>query len=242
MSRRIWNTSLSPLKRAYLAIEQLQAKLEALERGRTEPIAIIGIGCRFPGGSDTPEAFWRLLHDGVDAIEEIPPERWSSALLDASVQRQGETVPTRGGFLRSVDGFDPEFFGISPREAISLDPQHRLLLEVCWEALERAGQIPNRLAANQTGVFVGITSHDYAQLQGASGRTDAFDAYHITGNALNAAAGRLSYVFGFQGPTRPARRRWSRCIWPAAVWPPVSVRWHLREASISFCRRLPALR
>ena len=184
-----------------LAIEQLQAKLQALDRTRPEPIAIIGIGCRFPGDADTPASFWQLLHEGADAIDDVPSTRWTIGTpAIAEAHAAGTVVPRSGGFLKDVDRFDPEFFGISPREAISLDPQQRLLLEVGWEALERAGRAKNRLAENQTGVFIGITSHDYAQLQGATGGTAEFDAYHITGNALNAAAGRLSYAFGFQGP------------------------------------------
>ena len=122
-----------------------------------EPIAIIGIGCRFPG-ADGPAAFWRLLCDGVDAITEIPPERWDAHAL-------GPTATRWGGFLDQVDQFDPQFFGISPREAARMDPQQRLLLEVAWEALEDAGQVPERLAGSRTGVFVGISTYDYGHFQ-----------------------------------------------------------------------------
>src|SRR5215475_6144642 len=122
---------LSPLKRAYLALEQMQAKLEASERLRSEALAIIGIGCRFPGNADTPDSFWRLLRGGVDAIREVPPDRWNTVDYYASEpSTPGKIVTTFGGFLESVDQFDPAFFGISPREAVSLDPQQRLLLEV----------------------------------------------------------------------------------------------------------------
>src|SRR5262245_43587402 len=153
--------------------------------------------CRFPRGAHDTELFWDLLRSGVDAIGEIPPDRWDLAepISDGDTSK---VVPRQGGFLKDIDAFDPEFFGISPRGTVSLDPQHRLLLEVSWEALERSGEIPDRLAGSPTGVFIGITSSDYAQLQmaGANSR----DIYSITGTALNAAACRLSYTFGFQGP------------------------------------------
>jgi acyl transferase domain-containing protein/SAM-dependent methyltransferase/acyl carrier protein len=195
-------TTLSPLKRAYLALEQMQAKLEASERLRSEPIAIVGIGCRFPGNANDPEALWRLLRNGFDAITEVPPERWNvDDYYSADPETPGKIITRHGGFLQNVDRFDAEFFGISPREAFSLDPQQRLLLEVGWEALEHAGQVRDRLSENQTGVFIGITSHDYAQLLGTGGDVPELDAYHITGNALNAAAGRLSFALGFQGPS-----------------------------------------
>lgn len=159
--------------------------------GANEPIAIIGIGCRFPG-ADGPSSFWRLLCDGVDAITEIPPDRWNP---DSPA-----TATTRwGGFLDQVDQFDPQFFRISPREAARMDPQQRLLLEVAWEALEDAGQAPDRLAGSRTGVFVGISTNDYGSLQ--LGRPETVDAYTSTGNALSIAANRVSYVYDFRGPS-----------------------------------------
>jgi phthiocerol/phenolphthiocerol synthesis type-I polyketide synthase C len=156
-----------------------------------EPIAIIGIGCRFPG-ADGPTAFWRLLSDGVDAITEIPPDRWDA---DAS----GNATTRWGGFLDQVDQFDPQFFGISPRESARMDPQQRLLLEVAWEALEDAGQVPERLAGGPTGVFIGISTNDYGNLQ--LGQPALIDAYTGTGNALSIAANRLSYIHDFRGPS-----------------------------------------
>jgi phthiocerol/phenolphthiocerol synthesis type-I polyketide synthase C len=159
--------------------------------GADEPIAIVGIGCRFPG-ADRPAAFWRLLSDGVDAITEIPADRWDA---DAS-----ETAATRwGGFLDQVDQFDPQFFGISPREAARMDPQQRLLLEVAWEALEDAGQVPERLAGSRTGVFIGISTYDYGHFQ--LGQPALIDAYTGTGSALSIAANRLSYFYDFRGPS-----------------------------------------
>jgi hypothetical protein len=133
---------ISRLKRAFHAIEKLQARLDALEYARTEPIAIIGIGCRFPGGADTPESFWQVLHDGVDTITEVPPDRWDiEEYYDPNPGSPGKMYSRYGGFLKHIDTFDPLFFGISPREATLLDPQQRVLLEVCWEALEQANQV-----------------------------------------------------------------------------------------------------
>ncbi|HVU25844.1 MAG TPA: SDR family NAD(P)-dependent oxidoreductase, partial [Opitutus sp.] len=193
--------SLSPLKRAFLAIEELQAKLAAAQTAAAEPIAIIGLGCRFPGDAATPAAFWDLLRAGRDAVTEVPADRWPvGAFFDADPAVPGKMATRHGGFLGDVESFDPAYFGISPREAASMDPQHRLLLEVAWEALSAAGQKRERLAANPTGVFVGITTAEFGQLQLAAEGLAALDAYHITGNALNAAAGRLAFVFGLHGP------------------------------------------
>jgi amino acid adenylation domain-containing protein len=202
MSEPLSNTpSLSPLKRAFLAIEDLQAKLAASENARREPIAIIGLGCRFPGDVDTPAAFWRQLAAGVDAVTEVPATRWPvDAFFDPDPSAPGRMSARHGGFLRDIEGFDAAYFGISPREAASMDPQHRLLLEVAWEALSTAGQRRERLAGSATGVFVGITTAEYSQLQLAADGLAALDTYHITGNALNAAAGRLAFVFGLHGP------------------------------------------
>lgn len=168
-------------------------------RAADEPIAIVGIGCRFPG-ADGPAAFWRLLSDGVDAISEIPPDRWDAdAFYDPDPSTPGTAVSRRGGFLPEVDQFDFQFFGISPRESAQMDPQQRLLLEVAWEALEDAGQVPERLAGSHTGVFVGISTNDYGQIP--FGQPRLVDAYTGTGNALSVAANRLSYVYDFRGPS-----------------------------------------
>ncbi len=156
-----------------------------------EPIAIIGIGCRFPGGADTPDHLWSLLRNGVDAITEIPKSRWDMAKYDG-------LMPNYGGFIKQVDQFDASFFGISPREATSLDPQQRLLLEVSWEALEHAGLNPEALRGSDTGVFVGIFTNDYQLLQVK--QNDDPHLYMSTGTASATASGRLSYFFGFQGP------------------------------------------
>src|SRR6187431_1759662 len=129
----------SQVKQALRALEKMQAKLDSVTRARTAPVAIIGLGCRFPGGADDPETFWELLRNGVDAIREIPPERWDmDALFDKNPDAPGKMYTRWSGLLDDVDQFDPAFFGISPREAVSMDPQQRLLLEVTWEALESA--------------------------------------------------------------------------------------------------------
>ncbi len=186
------------LKSALIALQRMRGKLEALEQARDEPIAVIGIGCRFPGGADSPASFWELLCDGVDAIREVPRDRWDvDAYYDPDPDAPGKSYSRWGGFLDRVDLFDPQFFGIAPREARRMDPQHRLLLEVAWEALENAGQAPSGLAGSQTGVFVGITSTSYAHLQSD---LTSIDAYYLMGGVLNAAAGRISYTLGLQGP------------------------------------------
>ena len=187
------------LLKALQAIDSLQSKLDAVEQDRTEPIAIVGLSCRFPGSKD-PDAFWRLLSGGVDAVKEVPNDRWDKdACYDPDPSVQGERHAPYGGFLDQVDLFDPAFFGISGREAESMDPQHRLLLEAAWEALENAGIAATQLRGSSTGVFVGITTSDYARLAIANAST-GLDIYSATGGALNVAAGRLSYVFGLNGP------------------------------------------
>lgn len=189
------------LKNALLAVREMRSKLDAMERAKTEPIAIIGMGCRLPGANNL-QTFWSLLHDGVDAIAEVPKDRWNiDEFYDPDSDAPGKMYVKNAGFLDQVDQFDAQFFGITPREVENMDPQQRLLLEVSWEAIEQAGIAPDRLRNSQTGVFVGITTNDYLQLQiGSSDRTK-IDAYSATGNCLNAVAGRLSYTLGLQGPS-----------------------------------------
>jgi acyl transferase domain-containing protein/acyl carrier protein len=193
---------LSPLKRAFLAIEELQSKVDRLEQASREPIAIVGIGCRFPGGADDPDAFWRLLHDGVDTVGEIPSDRWDrDAWYHADPDAPGKMATRQGAFLEGIGNFDAPFFNISPREAAGLDPQQRLLLEVAWEALEHAGVPSEQLAGTRTGVFIGAMTKDYAVLGEPLQRPDAIDAYTGTGTEDCFAAGRLSYTLGLQGPS-----------------------------------------
>jgi myxalamid-type polyketide synthase MxaE and MxaD len=188
------------LQESLAAIESLEARLAASESARHEPIAIIGAGCRYAGGVDSPEALWRVFREGVDAVREVPAERWDAdAYYDPDPKVPGKMITKWGGFLPQVDLFDARFFGISPREAATMDPQQRLLLEAAHEALESAGCAPDRLVGSRTGVFVGITTSDYGQRMRLGG-SESSDVYSATGTALNAAAGRISFVFGFQGP------------------------------------------
>jgi acyl transferase domain-containing protein/acyl-CoA synthetase (AMP-forming)/AMP-acid ligase II/acyl carrier protein len=165
-----------------------------------EPIAIVGMACRLPG-AESPEALWRLLTEGQDATREVPADRWDiDAWHDPTAERPGSMIARRGGFISGVDQFDASFFGITGREASRMDPQHRLLLEVSWRALEDAGAVPERGVGTQAGIFVGIGSNDY--LQRVIGGRDAadVDAWTGTGNATAFAAGRLAYHLGLQGP------------------------------------------
>ncbi|HXW80531.1 MAG TPA: beta-ketoacyl synthase N-terminal-like domain-containing protein, partial [Acidimicrobiales bacterium] len=167
-----------------------------------EPIAIIGMGCRFPGGADSPQRFWDLLRAGTDAVVDVPPSRWeASEFYDPDPDVPLKMYTSKGGFLSGpVDEFDAETFGIAPREAMAMDPQQRLLLEVAWEALEDAGVPVSGLVGSSTGVYVGINTGDYMQLLSTSGLPDV-DAYLATGNTFSVAAGRLSYLFGLHGPS-----------------------------------------
>src|SRR5262245_41975077 len=189
---------LSPKHLALLALE-LQSKLDTLEQLQREPIAIIGLGCRFPGASG-PETFWQLLCAGGDAITQVPADRWPiDAYYDPNPATPGKMSTRYGGFLPCIDHFDPYFFGISPREATSMDPQQRLLLEVSWEALEHAGQVPAQLAGTPTGVFIGLSNSDYSRLLVAY--PGYIDAYFGTGNVYSVTAGRISYFLGLHGPS-----------------------------------------
>ncbi|MBI2838246.1 MAG: amino acid adenylation domain-containing protein [Acidobacteria bacterium] len=191
---------MSVIKRTLLAMEQMQSKLDAVERARTEPIAIIAMGCRFPGGAKSPDAYWDLLERGVDAISDVPPDRWNvDEFYHPDPATPGKMSGRWGGFLDKVDEFDAGFFGISPREAARMDPQQRLLLEVAWEALEDAGQPAESLAGSPTGVFVGSCATDYSWLQFAD--PSQIDAYTGTGTSLSILAGRLSYLLDLRGPS-----------------------------------------
>jgi acyl transferase domain-containing protein/NADPH:quinone reductase-like Zn-dependent oxidoreductase/SAM-dependent methyltransferase/acyl carrier protein len=167
-----------------------------------EPIAIIGIGCRFPGEANNPATFWALLRDGVDALTDIPTDRWDlRTYYDPEPGKSGKTNVRFGGFLKSIDGFDAHFFGISPREAQRMDPQQRLVLEVAWEALEDAGQTLDRLAGGPTGVFLGMSSFDYSLIQMGFRDRHGVDVYTNTGGALSIAANRISYCLNLKGPS-----------------------------------------
>lgn len=185
------------------ALEMLRAarrELDAVDRRDHEPIAIVGIGCRLPGKIDSEDAYWRFLESGSDAIREAPSDRWRmSEFYDGDAERAGRFYFRRGAFLDSIDKFDAPFFGISSREAVSLDPQHRLLLEVVWEALESAGHIPE--PGSSTGVFVGIGHHDYTHTCLYEVPPEAIEVYDGTGNGLCFAPGRISNFLGVRGPS-----------------------------------------
>jgi thioester reductase-like protein len=180
-------------------VESKTSALTPTSNDQTDAIAIIGMGCRFPG-ADSPEAFWQVLSNGVDAISEIPGDRWNvEEFYDPEPGKQGKMSTRWGGFLEQVDRFDAEFFGISPREAERMDPQQRLTLEVAWEALENAGIVPQELADSLTGVFLGIGNYDYCRI--LSQDREQACAYDGTGNALAINANRLSYLLNLRGPS-----------------------------------------
>ena len=164
-----------------------------------EPIAIVSVACRFPGSPD-PDAFWAVLSGGVDAIREIPDDRFDvDEYYDPDPEAPGKIYTRCGGFLDGVDGFDPEFFGISPREAVWMDPQQRLMVELAWEGLERAGYSPAALRGSRSGVFVGVGANEYSHLLSADS-AETIEAHFITGNALNVIAGRIAFALGLEGP------------------------------------------
>jgi acyl transferase domain-containing protein/acyl-CoA synthetase (AMP-forming)/AMP-acid ligase II/NADPH:quinone reductase-like Zn-dependent oxidoreductase/acyl carrier protein len=177
-------------------------KTRALSRATHEPIAVIGAALRLPGRVKTIDDFWDLLVRGIDAVTEIPPIRWdSSGYYDPNPEKAGTMSTRYGAFLEEIDQFDAGFFGISPEEAQEMDPQQRLLLETSWEALEHAGQNVAGWRGRQVGVFVGISNVDYARRHVNSGDLRRVGPYALTGSSLSAAAGRISYCFGFQGPS-----------------------------------------
>jgi acyl transferase domain-containing protein len=194
--------NLSPEKQTLLALRALRQRVDELEGRARSPIAIVGMACRFPGGADTAEAYWDLLAQGRDAVSEIPRQRIDlDEAFDSRPQTPGKTYSRWAGLLEAPGDFDAEFFGISPREAVVMDPQQRLLLEVSWQALENAGINPKTLAGQNAGVFVGITTSEYAQLLQKTIPREQLAAYVLQGSALNATAGRLSYFYGLNGPS-----------------------------------------
>ncbi len=201
-------TGAPPDRRAIITealrkIDDLTAQLEIAQKGDTEPIAVVGMGCRFPGGANSTAEYWRLLQDGASGIVRVPPERWDAdAFYSDDHSVPGTICCPEGGFLTSwrPDEFDAEFFGISPREAAAMDPQQRLLLEVAWEALENAGITAPMIRGTQTSVFVGMTTYDYTLTLAGRLPPEEVDPHVPFGNAANFAAGRLSYFLGVHGP------------------------------------------
>ncbi len=183
-------------------IDSLQARLDESEKQHNEAIAIVGMGCRFPGAEKGLDAFRQLLTQGQDAIGKIPAQRWAvEQYFHPDPDQPGKMYVQEGGFIKRVDEFDAEFFDISPREAMAMDPQQRLWLEVCWEALEQGNIVPAELFASRTGVFAGASSFDFAALLAKNLPLDQIDAYLGTGASLNILAGRLSYLLGLTGPS-----------------------------------------
>ncbi|MDO9235279.1 MAG: type I polyketide synthase [Aquabacterium sp.] len=189
------------LENAVKKIRELKRELAETQQQSIEPIALVGIGCRFPGGANGAEAFWNLLVNGRCAIGEVPAERWNvEHFLDKDAEAPGRMYSAAGAFVADCDQFDAEFFGISPREAQAMDPQHRMLLEVCYESLEDAGIDVENLCESKTAVIMGLGSDDYSRFSTASADTTTIDAYTALGSARSIGVGRVAYALGLQGP------------------------------------------
>ncbi|WP_446425909.1 type I polyketide synthase, partial [Kitasatospora purpeofusca] len=189
------------LKRVTADLQQTKRRLRDAEARRTEPIAIVGMACRLPGGVASPADLWRLVHDGADAMAPFPRDRgWDvDGLYDPDPDAAGKTYAEEGGFLADPGGFDAALFGISPREALATDPQQRLLLETSWEALERAGIDPTSLKGQPVGVYAGLMYHDYAHH--VLNLPEGLEGYFGIGNSGSVASGRVSYTLGLEGPS-----------------------------------------
>ncbi|WP_119184978.1 type I polyketide synthase [Mycobacterium decipiens] len=185
------------LKKVAVELDEARARLREYEQRATEPIAVVGIGCRFPGGVDTPDELWEVVSEGRDLVSEFPTDRgWDvEGLYDPDPDAEGKTYTRHGAFLEDATGFDAGFFGIAPSEVLAMDPQQRLILEVSWEALEHAGIDPLSLRGSATGVFTGIFAASYGNRD-----TGGLQGYGLTGTSISVASGRVSYVLGLEGP------------------------------------------
>ncbi|MFV2110062.1 polyketide synthase, partial [Micromonospora sp. LOL_015] len=189
------------LVNALRLIERLQRQAGA-EPAADGPVAVIGMGCRLPGGVRGPDEYWELLTGGVDAIREYPSDRGDIARwYDPDPDVQGRTYVKHGGFVDDVSRFDAGVFGISPREAVGMDPQQRMVMEVAWEAIEHAGYAPDSLTGSATGVYLGVSTTDYVRLRQQTGDVHDVDAYQLMGEP-SFTAGRLSFALGLMGPSQ----------------------------------------
>jgi acyl transferase domain-containing protein len=182
-------------------LHETRSQLKQVQDDANEPVAIIGMACRYPGGVNSPEDLWRVVADGVDAVSDFPDDRgWPTGddLFDADPDRAGKSYVRQGGFVHGAERFDASLFGISPREALATDPQQRLLLEAAWETFERAGLPPDSLRGSRTGVFAGVMYHDYAARLPEV--PEELEGYIGNGSAGSVASGRVSYTFGLEGP------------------------------------------
>src|SRR6201998_2623003 len=180
-----------PIRNDDAKFHAAQTRWRTMNETGVTPVAVIGMACRLPGGIDSPEQLWEALLRGDDLVTEVPPDRWEADdYYDPEPGMQGRSVSKWGAFLDDVAGFDSDFFGIEEREAAALDPQHRLLLETSWEAVEHAGLTPETVAGSLTGVFVGLTHHDYQLLAAESHAMEGPYGYH--GNAFSMASGRIA--------------------------------------------------
>lgn len=180
-------------RESQIQLHNLQIELKKLN----EPIAIISMACRLAGNISSPEDYWKVLNEGKNVIEEFPTERWDTKqLYDSDPDALGKTYCKEGGFLRNIDKFDTAFFGISPREAQTMDPQQRMALELAWEALERAGILPQTLSSTMTGVYIGSIGSDY----NTDAELETLNGYVSTGQLSSLISGRVAYTLGLQGP------------------------------------------
>lgn len=196
--------TLETMRKLYKALQHEKRARQDLEQQLTGPIAIVGMGCRFPGGSNTTHQFWDNLLAGHDAITDVPAVRWDHTDPRLKPGDEALLITQNGGFIDDpLTAFDYDFFRLSPKEARSLDPQQRLLLEISWEALEDAGVIPSRLAGSRTGVFIGLSGDDYMLAERHQSDLSQIGPYSITGTTPSTAAGRLAYFYGLEGPALP---------------------------------------